>query len=136
MIVFRLINETNSGKQIVDLLKFGDKMLRKKIHVGIFIFNEVEVLDFEGPFEVFSLAEEDDEKLFKVTIISENCEIIHARNGLKVQPDLSFNHELDLDILIIPGGYGAEEVEIKNKKVIEAAMKASEKAKRMEYDIQ
>ena len=26
----------------------------KKINVGIFIFDEVEVLDFAGPFEVFS----------------------------------------------------------------------------------
>ena len=92
--------------------------MSKKINVGIFLFNEVEVLDFAGPFEVFSIAEKENEKLFKVTTISENGEIVSARNGLKILPDANFEHELDLDILIIPGGYGAEEIEIKNKTVI------------------
>ncbi|GGF16285.1 DJ-1/PfpI family protein [Flavobacterium limi] len=87
--------------------------------VGIFIFNEVEVLDFAGPFEVFSIAEKGNEKLFKVIIISENGEMTAARNGLKILPDASFDQTPDLDILIIPGGYGAEEIEIKNKKVID-----------------
>lgn len=93
--------------------------MKNRLKVGIFIFNEVEVLDFAGPFEVFSLAEKDNEKLFKVITISENGEMIAARNGLKVQPDVSFDQSPDLDILIIPGGYGAEEIEIKNKKVID-----------------
>lgn len=72
--------------------------MAKKMNVGIFIFNEVEVLDFAGPFEVFSLTEKNNEKLFKVTTISEKGEIIHARNGLKIQPDVSFNHELDFQV--------------------------------------
>lgn len=87
--------------------------------VGIFIFNEVEILDFTGPFEVFSLAKKDNEKLFQVVTIGETGEIISARNGLKVLPTANFNDELNLDILIIPGGYGAEEIEIKNKVVID-----------------
>ncbi len=99
------------------------------INVGILIFNEVEVLDFAGPFEVFSIAAKDNEKLFKVITISEDGEIVHARNGLKVQPDASFTQELDLDILIIPGGYGAEEIEIKNEKVIKWIKVQKEKVK-------
>lgn len=101
--------------------------MTNRLTVGIFIFNEVEVLDFAGPFEVFSLAEKDSEKLFKVITIGENGEMITARNGLKVQPDASFEQNPDLDILIIPGGYGAEEIEIKNKKVIEWIKTQSEK---------
>lgn len=89
------------------------------INVGIFLFNEVEVLDFAGPFEVFSITEKDNRKLFKVTTVSEQGELVHARNGLKIQPDVSFDSDLNFDILIIPGGYGAEEIEIKNKKVID-----------------
>ncbi len=103
--------------------------MTKMINVGILMFNEVEVLDFAGPFEVFSITEKDNQKLFRVTTISEKGEIIHARNGLKIQPDLSFNHELELDILIVPGGYGAEEVEIKNKKVIEWIKMQKERVK-------
>jgi len=62
--------------------------------VGILLFNEVEVLDFAGPFEVFSLAENaasaSDDKHFKVIIIAENQATISARNGLQVIPDYSF----------------------------------------------
>lgn len=88
--------------------------------VGILLFNEVEVLDFAGPFEVFSLpaSTETKEKYFSVHTISEYGTLITARNGLKVQPDFSFNNHPQFDILIIPGGYGAEEVEIDNKQVI------------------
>ncbi len=88
--------------------------------VGILIFNEVEVLDMAGPFEVFSLAEwgETREKIFKVYTIAKSKELIVARNGLKVQPDYDFEDAPDVDILIVPGGYGAEEVERYDKKTI------------------
>lgn len=45
--------------------------------------------------------------------------MISARNGLKVQPDYSFQNMPQFDILIIPGGIGASEVEIYNDKVIQ-----------------
>ncbi|GAF52003.1 DJ-1/PfpI family protein [Psychrobacter sp. JCM 18900] len=91
--------------------------------VGILLFNEVEVLDFAGPFEVFSLAENaassSDDKHFKVITIAENQATISARNGLQVIPDYSFAKHPDIDVLIIPGGYGAEKTEIYNKVVID-----------------
>ncbi|UFU00106.1 DJ-1/PfpI family protein [Radiobacillus kanasensis] len=88
--------------------------------VGIFLFNEVEVLDFAGPFEVFSLTTlpQTDEKPFNVKTISENGKAISARNRLVVTPDFSFANHPSLDILIIPGGFGAEEIEIHNSKAI------------------
>jgi transcriptional regulator GlxA family with amidase domain len=86
-------------------------------------------LILQDHLKFFSTAVKDNEKLFKVITISEDGEIIHARNGLKIQPDANFNHELDLDILIIPGGYGAEEIEIKNKKVINWIKVQKEKVK-------
>ena len=83
------------------------------------MFDDVEVLDFAGPFEVFSVtALENGEKPFIVETISEKGNIINARNGLKVQPDYSFDNMPRFDILIIPGGLGAREREIHNKKVI------------------
>jgi transcriptional regulator GlxA family with amidase domain len=88
---------------------------------GIFIFDEVEVLDFAGPFEVFSLAEfPDRRKVFNVQTIAENKRTISARNGLKVIPDLDLEEALKInfDVLIIPGGYGAEEIEIKKPHII------------------
>lgn len=89
-----------------------------KWSVGIFLFNEVEVLDFAGPFEVFSVTEVNEEKPFTVYTVSENGETITARNGLKVQPDYSIENLPPVDILIIPGGLGAREYEIKNEIVI------------------
>lgn len=88
--------------------------------VGILLFNDVEVLDFAGPFEVFSLAESDKgHKHFNVITIAEQQASIYARNGLTVIPDYSFDNHPDIDVLVVPGGYGAEKVEIKNLVVID-----------------
>ncbi len=82
--------------------------------VGIFLFNEVEVLDFAGPFEVFSLAESENssERAFRVCTIARTNAPIRARNGLTVLPAYDFSSAPKLDLLIVPGGYGAEELEI------------------------
>ncbi|MFL0531844.1 DJ-1/PfpI family protein [Bacillus bombysepticus] len=92
--------------------------MMNKWSVGIFLFNEVEVLDFAGPFEVFSVTEVNEEKTFTVYTVSENGEMITARNGLKVQPDYSIENLPPVYILIIPGGLGARKYEIKNEIVI------------------
>ncbi|HHP1049747.1 DJ-1/PfpI family protein [Bacillus cereus group sp. BfR-BA-01354] len=92
--------------------------MMNKWSVSIFLFNEVEVLDFAGPFEVFSVTEVNGEKPFTVYTVSENGEMITARNGLKVQSDYSIENLPPVDILIIPGGLGARKYEIKNEIVI------------------
>ncbi len=90
-----------------------------KRQVGILLFNEVEVLDFAGPFEVFSLARNfNQEALFQVHTITENGQMIRARNGLKVLPDYNFSNCPQLDILLVPGGYGAEEIEMYNESLL------------------
>lgn len=90
-----------------------------KRQVGILLFNEVEVLDFAGPFEVFSLARDfNQEALFQVHTITENGQMIRARNGLKVLPDYNFSNCPQLDILLVPGGYGAEEIEMYNESLL------------------
>ncbi|MDD3417217.1 MAG: DJ-1/PfpI family protein [Lachnospiraceae bacterium] len=92
----------------------------KHWNVGILLFNEVEVLDFAGPFEVFSIASYPNcqQKPFIVNTVAQTTDLIIARNGLKVQPDYDFNNSPHFDILIVPGGYGAEEIEIQNKTLI------------------
>lgn len=87
--------------------------------VGICLFDEVEVLDFAGPFEVFSLAEnEQGEKLFNVIVISQN-NAVKARNGLTVLADYNLTNHPKIDVLVIPGGYGAEQIEIHNTVLLE-----------------
>ena len=88
--------------------------------VGILLFNEVEVLDFAGPFEVFSITTypEENVKPFEVKTVAQTNEIIRTRNGLQVAPHYSFTDNPSFDTLIIPGGYGAEEIEIHNDVVL------------------
>jgi len=82
----------------------------KPISVGIFIFNDVDVLDFTGPFEVFFITrkQEGGEKqyLYSVCLIGLTDGTITTRGGMEVRPHFSINSHPQLDRLIIPGGYG------------------------------
>ena len=82
----------------------------KPISVGIFIFNDVDVLDFTGPFEVFFITrkQEGGEKqyLYSVCLIGLTDGAITTRGGMEVRPHFSINSHPQLDRLIIPGGYG------------------------------
>lgn len=81
--------------------------------VGILLFDEVEVLDFCGPFEVFSAArpleaekQGDEHRLFRVLTIAEQERLITCRGGLLVQPHATIEQHPPLDILVVPGGQG------------------------------
>ncbi len=82
------------------------KTASSKMKIGIFLFDDVEVLDFAGPFEVFSIPfkQSYEDKIFDVITISETGQLIKATNGLQVQPDYSFATMPPVDVLIIPGG--------------------------------
>jgi putative intracellular protease/amidase len=85
--------------------------MTKQLTVGILIFADVEVLDFCGPFEVFSSARrlatsDDDTQVFDVLTIAEQHGTISCRGGLLVQPHHAFDDHPPLDILIVPGGRG------------------------------
>ncbi len=105
--------------------------MERQVSVGIMVFNEVEVLDFAGPFEVLSLAtnQASGSKPFAVYVISQTGELVQARNGLLVKPCYSFADAPALDILIIPGGFGAEEIEIHNETVINWIKEQSKQVK-------
>lgn len=75
--------------------------------VSLLLFDDVEVLDFAGPFEVFSVTNElDDYMLFDVKTVSRTGGNIVARNGLSVNPSCSISEIKSTDILIVPGGAG------------------------------
>lgn len=98
-------------------------------HVGIFLFNDIELLDFAGPFEVFSVtAELNNDDLFRVFTIASTCAEIKTVNGLKVIPDFSFDTHPPIDILIIPGGVGTK-AEMKKQEVLDWITKTYEKSK-------
>ncbi len=75
-------------------------------NVAILIFDDVEVLDFCGPFEVFGVTgRNDNPKPFNVYTVAEKSPIV-ARNGLSVNPTYTLDNCLQPDILLVPGGFG------------------------------
>jgi transcriptional regulator GlxA family with amidase domain len=79
----------------------------KPRRVAIFIFNDVEVLDFCGPLEVFGVTEQEtDPKPFDVVTVAATPGVVVARNQLSVNPMYSFENCPPADIVLIPGGVG------------------------------
>ncbi len=87
--------------------------------VGIFIFDNAEVLDFAGPFEVFSVTSElNNFELFDVFTVAKTKEAISAVNGLSVNPKYDFNDCPKVDILILAGGDGTNQA-IQDQEIID-----------------
>jgi transcriptional regulator GlxA family with amidase domain len=83
-------------------------MNTKKRNVGILIFDDAEVLDFAGPFEVFAVASQlNDGQLFDVFTVSKAARPIVAVNGLSVNARYTFANCPRIDVLIIGGGSGS-----------------------------
>jgi len=79
-------------------------------NVAIFIFDDVEVLDFCGPFEVFSVTgRRNGSNPFNVYTVAEKAGPILARNALSINPRYTFADSPEPDILVIPGGYGTRQ---------------------------
>ena len=87
----------------------------EKIRVGIFLFDGVEVLDFAGPFEVFSrtrlqpgtMSRRSDETApFEVFTIAATKEVVRATGGLSILPQYDFASAPRVDVLVVPGGFG------------------------------
>ena len=87
----------------------------EKRAVGILIFDDVEVLDFAGPFEVFSRTRltpgpearrSEESAPFRVFTVARTRDLVRATGGLRVAPDFSFEDAPHIDVLVIPGGFG------------------------------
>lgn len=86
-----------------------------KHNVAILIFENVEVLDFAGPYEVFSRTRlvpgpesrrTDDSAPFNVFTVAPRAGTLRATGGLQVVPDYDFASAPPIDILLVPGGFG------------------------------
>jgi len=102
--------------------------------VGILIFPAVEVLDFCGPYEVFSVTRLNEERRrdetspFEVLLVAQSGEPVVATGGLRVIPDATLETCPPLDILVVPGGWGTRK-EISNQRLLTWI---SERAKQVE----
>lgn len=76
-------------------------------NAGFLIFNDMELLDIAGPYEVLSVAHQlNGNALFNTFCIEENKNQVKTINGLKIVPDYGFTDTPKIDLLFIPGGHG------------------------------
>jgi transcriptional regulator GlxA family with amidase domain len=84
----------------------------EKKRVGIVIYEEVEVLDFCGPFEVFSVTRLNEEKRreepspFQPLLVAESPGLVTATGGMQVMPHHTLANCPQLEIVLVPGGWG------------------------------
>ncbi|WGL16964.1 DJ-1/PfpI family protein [Microbulbifer bruguierae] len=76
------------------------------MNIGIYIYENAEVLDFSGPFEVFSTANRlaDSKGALNVFLVAEHSTPIIARGGYSINPHYDFDNHPDIDVLIVSGG--------------------------------
>jgi transcriptional regulator GlxA family with amidase domain len=91
--------------------------------VGILVFDQVEVLDVAGPFEVFTVTRlnkelrQEESSPFRVLLVSENMDQVSAVGGLRFTPDVTQDNCPELDLLIVPGGWGTR-TQVKNANLL------------------
>lgn len=87
------------------------ELANKTLNVGILVYPDVEIIDFSGPYETFSIANrvakrdrDPDRELFKAFFVAEGSDVVRARYGFGVAPDYAMHDHPDIDILVVPGG--------------------------------
>lgn len=103
--------------------------LASPFNVGIYIYQDAEVLDFSGPYEVFSTANRvaEPHQLFNVFLVSELNQPVIARAGYSVNPQYSFANHPQIDVLIVVGG--VHNAELKKPDVIDWIAQTAKQAK-------
>ena len=76
--------------------------------LGVYIFKDAEVVDFEAPYGVFSVARRFDPEL-DAFLIADAARPVQAQAGLTVLPNYSFHDSPAMDAFLIPDGFGTRQ---------------------------
>ena len=95
------------------------------MNIGIYIYHQAEVLDFSGPFEVFSVANRLAKLGWNIWLVAEEESPVEARGVLQVKPHYSIQNVPELDVLIVVGGVHSDE--LRKTEVINWIRKTTEK---------
>ena len=76
--------------------------------LGIYVFEEAEIVDFTAPFGVFSVARRWEPSL-DVFLIAESMRPVVAQAGFTVLPNYCFADDPAMDAFLIPGGAGTRQ---------------------------
>ncbi len=80
------------------------------MNIGIYIYDQAEVLDFSGPFEVFSTAKRLSTSDWNVFLVAETKGAVSARGGFNILPHYSIHDHPDIDLLVVVGGVHTQEM--------------------------
>ena len=94
--------------------------------LGIYICEELEIVDFAAPYGVFAVARRFDPEL-DVFFIAESLRPVSAQAGFTVLPNYAFADRPHMDAFLIPGGFGTR-VEINNARLHAFIRELPEKA--------
>lgn len=86
-------------------------------NIGLIVFNVVEELDFIGPYEAFGMLRLNDAS-WQPLIISEDGKPVRCAHGLRVEADASFETAPQLEVILVPGGFGTR-AEATNPKMLD-----------------
>ena len=81
------------------------------MNIGIYVYENSEVLDFSGPFEVFSTAKRLGADDWNVFTVGQTHDAISARGGFKHVPMYSFTDHPPIDLLVVVGGIHHDEMD-------------------------
>lgn len=96
-------------------------------HVAIMVFDDVEVLDFAGPYEVFNVTRELSlMSEMNVFTVAESTAPVRTRGQLSINPNYSFTNMPETNILLIPGGAGCRAL-LKKPHILDWVREQSEK---------
>jgi len=85
-----------------------------RLNIGIYIYDDAEVLDFAGPFEVFSTANRLGNNNWHVFFVAEKPSVVRARSDFLITPHFTIDEHPDIDVLLVAGGIHTKEVEKPN----------------------
>lgn len=101
----------SSFEMPVEPFKVFARRGNRTVNVGILIYENVEVLDFAGPFEVFTVASRVQSRLvdsydppFNVFLVAQTAGVVTARDGLQVMPKYTLLDHPPIDVLVVAGG--------------------------------
>jgi transcriptional regulator GlxA family with amidase domain len=95
----------------------GVGMATSGFRLGIYVFKDVEIIDFAAPHGVFSVARRFDPEL-EAFLVADALRPVQAQAGFTVLPNYSFADRPAMDAFLIPGGFGTRQ-EIRNGRLHE-----------------
>src|SRR6478736_3544451 len=102
---------------------FSEVSMSAPLQIGLLVFPKVTQLDLTGPLQVFSSVPG-----AKVHLVWKRVEPVASDSVLTLTPTITFADCPQLDVICVPGGFGADEM-VNDEKVLDFLRRQAEGAK-------